>query len=181
MPRRHIAAYPLASGHSARTVEGMTKPKNPFPIVPTAELEAALELRPEPTKPRAVIGGVQRDGTLIRIGEGEHLEEIATIFIHHPAELDGCLPGHPLRKLAGYVVAVDTMAERIDNHTGGYRRRRARLLCTGGHDHPLIGWARFVGEPDEWHALDELGEFEEYVGAMVTELGWYQMRVNPVR
>jgi len=62
---------------------------------------------------------------------------------------------------------ASSTADHIDNHTGG-------------HDHPLIGWARFVGEPDEWHALDELGEFEEYVGAMVTELGWYQMRVNPV-
>lgn len=159
----------------------MTKAKNPFPSLPTPELEATLELTAEPKKPRAVIGGVQRDGTLIRIGESQHLDEIATIFIHHPAELDGCLPGNPLRKLAGYVVAVDTIAERIDNHTGGYRRRRARLICTGGHDHPLIGWARFVGEPDEWRALDELGELDEFVGAMITELGWYQMRVNSTR
>ena len=102
----------------------------------------------------------------------------------HVNDLTPTSPGSLLatiQKLAGYIVAVDTVAERIDNHTGGYRRRRARLLCTGGHDHPLIGWARFVGEPDEWHTLDELGEFEEYVGAMITELGWYQMRINPSR
>jgi hypothetical protein len=159
----------------------MTKAKNPFPSLPTPELETTLDLTAEPKKPRAVVGGVQRDGTVIRIGEGQHLDEIAGIFIHHPAELDGCLPGNPLRKLAGYVVAVDTIAERIDNHTGGYQRRRARLLCTGGHDHPLIGWVRFVGEPEEWRALDDLGELEEYVGAMITELGWYQMRINPDR
>jgi hypothetical protein len=159
----------------------MTKPKNPFPTTPTPELEATLELAAEPTKPKAVVGGVQRDGTLIRIGEGQHLEEIATIFIHHPAELDGCLPGNPLRKLAGYVVAVDTMAERIDKHTGGLRRQRARLVCIGGHDHPLVGWERFVGRPDDWHPLDELGEFEEYVGAMISELTWYQMRVSASR
>ncbi len=159
----------------------MTKAKNPFPPLPTPELEATLELTAEPKKPRAVVGGVQRDGTVIRIVEGQHLDEIAGIFIHHPAELDSCLHGNPLRKLAGYVVAVDTIAERIDNHTGGYHRRRARLLCTGGHDHPLIGWVRFVGEPEEWRALDDIGEFEEYVGAMITELGWYQMRINPGR
>lgn len=159
----------------------MTKAKNLFPSLPTPELEATLELTAEPKKPRAVVGGVQRDGTVIRIGEGQHLDEIAGIFIHHPAELDGCLPGNPLRKLAGYVVAVDTIAERIDNHTSGFHRQRVRLLCTGGPDHPLIGWARFVGEPEEWRALDDLGEFEEYVGAMITELGWYQMRINPGR
>ena len=159
----------------------MTKAKNPFPSLPTPDLEVTLELTAEPKKPRAVVGGVQRDGTVIRIGEGQHLDEIAAIFIHHPAELDGCLLGNPLRKLAGYVVAVDTMAERIDNHTGGYHRQRARLLCTGGHDHPLVGWARFVGEHDEWKELDDLGELEEYVGAMITELGWYQMRVSSSR
>ena len=159
----------------------MTKAKNPFPTMPTTELEATLELTTEPKKPRAVVAGVQRDGTVIRIGEGQHLDEIAAIFIHHPAELDGCLPGSPLRKLAGYVVAVDTIAERIDNHTGGYHRRRARLLCAGGHDHPLIGWARFVGEADEWRELDDLGELEEFVGAMITELGWYQMRISSSR
>jgi hypothetical protein len=159
----------------------MTKAKNPFPTLPTPELETVLELTTEPTKPRAVVGGVHRDGTVIRIGEGQHLDEIAAIFIHHPAALDGCLPGSPLRKLAGYVVAVDTMAERIDNHTGAYHRRRARLLCTGGHDHPLVGWARFVGESDEWRQLDDLGELDEYVGAMISELTWHQMRVNPSR
>ena len=159
----------------------MTKPKNPFPTTPTPELEATLELAAEPTKPKAVVGGVQRDGTLIRIGEGQHLEEIATIFIHHPAELDGCLPCNPFRKLAGYVVAVDTMAERIDNHASGLRRQRARLVYIGGHDHPLVGWERFVGRPDDWHPLDELDEFEEYVGAMISELTWYQMRVSASR
>ena len=158
----------------------MTKAKNPFPL-PTTDLEATLELTTEPKKPRAVVGGVHPDGTVIRIGEGQHLDEIAAIFIHPPAALDGCLPGSPLRKLAGYVVAVDTMAERIDDHTGAYHRRRARLLCTGGHDHPLVGWARFVGESDEWRQLDDLGELEEYVGAMISELTWHQMRVNPSR
>lgn len=157
----------------------MTKSNKPFPMAPSPDLEAILELTPEPKKPRSVVGGVQRDGTLIRIGEGQHLDEIATLFIHHPAELDGCLPGGPLRKLAGYVVAVDTIAERIDVDTGIYHRRRARLLCAGGLDHPLVGWVRFVGATDEWTALDDLGELEEYVGAMITELGWYQMRVNP--
>jgi hypothetical protein len=163
-------AYPPCSRRHTRDGEVYDQAQEPVPHKPTPDLEAVLELAAEPTKPKAVVGGVRRDGTVIRIGEGQHLEEIATIFIHHPAELDGCLPGNPLRKLAPYIVAIDTMVERIDNHTGGPRRQRARLLCFGGHDHPLIGWARFVGEPDEWCLQDDLCEIEEYVGAMISEL-----------
>ena len=159
----------------------MTKPKTPFPSHPTPEIEEILEISGNPRAPRAVVGGIQRDGTIIRLGEGQHLDEIASLFIHHPAELDGCLPTKPLRKLAGYVVAVDAMAERTDTIPGGPRRQPARLVCIGGHGHSPVGWARFIDQPDEWHLMHDLGELEEFTAEMLSELRWYQMRVSNTR
>jgi len=159
----------------------MSKSKNPFPSTPSPDLEATLELTAEPHPFRAVVGGVLRDGKVLRIGESRELDEIASIFIHHPAELDGCLPRNPLRKLAGYVVALDVIAERIDDIPGGLRRLPTRIITVAGLDHPPQGWARTINQPDIWTSTDDLGEIEDFLNEMVSELRWYQMSEQNIR
>ena len=159
----------------------MPNPKYQLSTQPTPELEKILEISGDTRAPRAVVGGVHRNGAVIRLGESQHLDEIASIFIHHPAELDGCLPGRPLRRLVGYVVAVDTMTERTDSDVIGPRRRPARLLYIGLQNQPSSAWVRFIDTPTAWQPLDDAGELEEFTTEMLSELRWYQMRVNNTR
>lgn len=155
----------------------MSRTASPLPTTPTPQLESTLTLTPEPTERRAVIGGVFRDGTITHLCDSHYLDEIAVLFVHHLAELDRCIPTHPLKQLAGYVVAVDTIAERHDHEPGGIRRQPARLICVGGPDYALTGWTRFTGKNAQWQPLEHLGELGDCVGEMNSKLASYQSRV----